>query len=379
MPSDRIKNWKEPPNCNLKRSRPTLMQIAALCNVSIATVSRVLNEPDRVKPDTRELVLGAVRDTGYARAPLLAGYGNSHAPLLGMIASRPADPLFQRTANIVEYAAEQHGLDLHLAFSGLNPARELALLQRFQSYRVPAVALFVPSSLCEKNLSCLHGDVPRCLFLWDVPQDKGLPYIAIDGRQMALNAMRYLLSLGHRRIGFVISLYKETQRRSERIEGYKIALQEYGVALDQELLFPIPNDPNLTAEPQDIGRIATRHLLMLPEPPTAILYASDAIAMGGMIAVQDAGLTVPEDVSIMGMCDTAISAHIRPSMTTIRQPFQEAGRLAEIFFEQVIKQTRHAPCQHLLQTELVIRASCTSPPKAKRVHPGFHYSTEEGN
>ena len=292
-----------------------------------------------------------------------------------MIASRPADPLFQRTVGIVESAAEQHGFDFQLAFSGLDPARELAWIQRFQAYNVPAVVLCVPSASCEENLSRLRGSMPQFLFFWGVPTEKSFPYIAVDERQMAMRATQYLLSLGHRRIGLVISLYKEEQRRSERLEGYAAALREYGLDMDRDLLSPIPNDPNLTVEPQDIGRIATRQLLMLSEPPTAILYTSDAFAMGGVIAAQDAGLNVPGDVSIMGLCDTEFSAHMRPALTTIRQPFVEAGRLAEIFFEQIARQTRIQSCQHILQTELVIRSSCASPPGFSRARAATFSNT----
>lgn len=346
-----------------RRSRSTLMQIAKACDVSIATVSRVLNEPHMVKAATREQVLAALKEAGYySRLTQLDVMEKGQRPVLGMIASRPADPLFQRTVNILEYAAQQNGYDLHLAFSGLDPEREFALLQRFQAYGISAIALFVPTSACEESLSKLRGEVPHCLFLWDVPQNKNLSYIGVDTTQVTINAMRYLLSLGHRRIGLVVSLYKEGQRHSERLEGYAAALREYDVPLDPELISPIPNDPNLTIEPQDIGRVATSKLLLLPDRPTAILYVSDALATGGLIAARNAGLSVPGQISIMGMCDNAISPHIQPPLTTIRPPFAEISRLAQLFFEQVSKNARHAPCQHLLETELVIRASCASPP-----------------
>ena len=363
MPSvNANKNQAGRPTPKTRRPRSTLLQIAQACDISIATVSRVLNEPHIVKADTRKHVLAALREAGYYnRLAHLNALEAGQRPALGMIASRPADPLFLHSVSILEYAAQQNGYDLHLAFSGLEPEREFALLQRFQSYGISAIALFMSSSACEESLAKLRGETPHCLFLWDRPKDKRFSYIGIDTTQMTINAMRYLLSLGHRRIGLVVSLYKEGQRHSERIEGYAEALKGYGVSFDPDLISPLPNDPNLTTEPQDIGRIATNKLLLLPRRPTAILYVSDALAMGGLIAAQNAGLSVPDQISVMGMCDSAISPHTRPPLTTIRPPFEEASRLVGSFFEQVSKKALHAPCQHLLETELVIRSSCTNP------------------
>ena len=115
-------NKKRPdrPVQGARRPRPTLLQIAQSCDVSIATVSRAINEPHLVKAATRALVLGALKRTRY-RLSRLGLTEEGQRPVLGMIASRPADPFFQRTVNILEYAAQQNGYDLHLAFSGLEP------------------------------------------------------------------------------------------------------------------------------------------------------------------------------------------------------------------------------------------------------------------
>jgi len=180
--------------------------------------------------------------------------------------------------------------------------------------------------------------------------DEQGPSVGATNRQGAIDAANYLLSLGHRRIGFITGI-PEMGCAQERLVGYQQALQQAGIAYDASLV----EEGNFR---QPLAYECTRRLLALPEPPTAIFAANDISAYGVMDAVRDAGLRIPDHVSVIGFDDIPSSSHTNPPLTTIRQPMREMGRLATRMLFELIDDLKRDVERIALPTELVKRSTC---------------------
>jgi len=199
----------------------------------------------------------------------------------------------------------------------------------------------------------------------DQPRDAPTPFLGIDDRAAASMAARHLRELGHRRVGvlsFVTAIDREgklvLEIVNERLAGYREGL---GEAWDEDAVRTCR--PNAT-EP---ARAATLDLLRGPAPPTAILAMSDVLALGALQAASELGVTVPENLSVVGFDDSPAAAFATPMLTTIAQPHEEKGRLAaQRLLEEIANgRPRRRRRKTILPTELVVRESTGPPPKAR--------------
>jgi DNA-binding LacI/PurR family transcriptional regulator len=208
----------------------------------------------------------------------------------------------------------------------------------------------------------IHAALGRRLPIVTVDQPRGAqtPFVGIDDSAAARSAAEHLRELGHERVGvlsFVTTLDPggelELDLTNERLEGYR---QGLGQAWDPELIRILrPNAP----EP---AREATRELLRLPEPPTAILAMSDIFAIGALEAAVEAGVEVPGLLSVVGFDDGPAAEHAAPPLTTVAQPHEEKGRLAaQWLLEDIERGAKPARREQILPTELVVRESTGSP------------------
>lgn len=162
--------------------------------------------------------------------------------------------------------------------------------------------------------------------------------------------MKYLLTLGHRRIGFITGTM-EFGCAQQRLAGYQTALQDHGVPIDPQLI-----GEGDFLQPQ--GYYCSHTLLSLAEPPTAIFASNDVMAFGVMEAARERGLRLPEELSIIGFDDIPQAAHVHPELTTVRQPLEEMGRCATTLLLKYIEQPDKEVERIELATRLVIRQSC---------------------
>lgn len=202
----------------------------------------------------------------------------------------------------------------------------------------------------------------------DILEQAGVPYVVIKrripGRKMnyvnsddvagASMATSHLMDLGHRRIGFVCAKPHVTIGH-ERQSGYEEALAERGFGIDEEL---IRTEPYFT---QQMGYRAVSSLMELPDPPTAVFVASDTMAVGGYEAIQELGLRIPQDVSVVGYDDIALAAALMPPLTTVRTSFYEFGQLSTQLLLELIDNRASAPQTRMIQPRLIVRSSAQEP------------------
>jgi LacI family transcriptional regulator len=176
------------------------------------------------------------------------------------------------------------------------------------------------------------------------------PAISCSNRQGAYDGASYLLSLGHRRLGFITGNLAMGSSRS-RLAGYRQALSDHGVV----------EDPALVVEGdylQPSGYAGAHTLFALPEPPTAVFASNDVMAFGAMEAIREAGLRIPQDISVLGFDDIPQAAGVAPALTTVRQPLHEMGRQAVQMLLSYIENPDRPFEYRELPTSLAIRSSC---------------------
>jgi DNA-binding LacI/PurR family transcriptional regulator len=338
-----------------------IVDVAERAGVSVATVSRALRGLPGVSEATRQEVEEAAAELGYVASPSAAGLPTGRTGAVGIVAPWITRWFF--TA-VIEGAAEvlvEQGYDLLLYdLGGAAAARRRALDTKLLTKRVDALlVLSLPLSKAEvEALGRLHRPVATV-----GPTVPGLSGVRIDDVEVGRAATEHLLELGHSRIAFVggdphdeLGFPVAPDRRS----GYEAALRAAGIEPDPALVVPA----EFTV---DSGTRAWAGLCGRTSPPTAIVAASDEIAMGILYAAKQSGSSVPEDLSIVGVDDHDMS-HLF-DLTTVAQPVREQGRLAaRLIIEQLAARSPVVAHVVTVPTRLTIRAT-TAPPVAQPALP----------
>ena len=176
-------------------------------------------------------------------------------------------------------------------------------------------------------------------------------YIGIDNARSIYTSVKYLIDLGHKRIGFLVGPMTCARRTIDRMEGYKKVLADNGIPFDPELIRSQP--PSYL-----LGKESMRAFLKLQDPPTAVLCVNDYLAIGAIRAITEAGLSVPEDISVCGLDDIDIAAYFNPPLTSLKTPCYEMGQMAANIMISAIESQTPLKVQYLLDTELIVRRTC---------------------
>ncbi|QNS06137.1 LacI family DNA-binding transcriptional regulator [Streptomyces xanthii] len=345
----------------------TLADVAARAQVSPATVSRVLNGNYPVAAATRERVLKAVDELDYVLNGPASALAAATSDLVGVLVNDIADPFFGIMASAVQSeivgpGGRAGGERLAVVCNtGGSPERELTYLTLLQRQRAAAVVLTGGAIEDEAHVAAVAGKLRRLseagtrVVLCGRPPVPGTDAVSVtfDNRGGGRELTRHLLSLGHRRIGYVAGPEERTTTR-HRLEGHREALADAGVTESDDLVVHGTYD-------RATGRAATAELLRGAPDLTAIVAANDTVALGACAALREAGLRVPEDVSVAGFDDLPFSADAVPALTTVRLPLSDtaarAGRIA------MGREEAPEGGVDVVGGELIVRGS-TAPPRA---------------
>lgn len=352
-----------------KPKKLKIEDIAKLAGKSEATVSRVLNNKPDVKPETRELILRIIEEQSFIPSMAAAGLASGRRPLIGMLIPSFSWPLIPELMRGVADVLEDTSYELVL-YSIKDTDREQdhsEVINRVLATQLTAGVLAVFPGTASQDLTRLYNQGFPVVIV-DDQRVQTTPWISVDDLAGAYMAVKHLITLGHRRIAHIAGppAYRASH---ERHEGYRKALLEFGIA----------PDPELTLEGDFMppsGRACADRLFALPveQRPTAIFAATDQMAYGVISAAEERGLSIPRDIALVGFDDDAPSAHVYPPLTTVRQPYYEMGeqglRLLLSLLDSPpnnlssLKRSARKtgeeapPARILLQTNLVVRASC---------------------
>jgi len=338
------------------KRRITRTEVAKRAGVSVATVSYVVNSgPRPVAEATRKRVLRAIQVLGYRPSGVAQSLRLQRTRTIGLIVPDTANPFFAALAKGVDDAVFAFGYSLLLCHSGYVVKRERAHVELLLAREVDGV-LYVQGA---PDATALHRllqcGVPTVAVDREIP-DVAIDRVVVDNFEGSAQATKYLIGLGHRRIG-CIARHLPLSNAAERIRGYRETLMGAGLPINPAHL--VSGGPGY-----EEGRRAMTELLRLQPRPTAVLAYPDVVAIGAIRAAHDAGVRVPGDVSIVGFDDIPVSAFIRPRLTTVAVGIWEMGqRAAAVLLSRVRGESDGLPPQRLVMSAtLVIRESTSVPP-----------------
>lgn len=333
----------------------TINDIARLAEVSKKTVSRVINNSPFVKEDTRKRVEAVIAEHGYSPDPQARGLAFRRSFLVGMIYDNPSPNYVVNMQQGVLDAVRGSGLELLV--HPCNRGSETFLIEvRGFIVRQKLFGVVLPPSVSEDDRVVAILREADCPYvrIASVSLDEPARMVVTNDSRGGARAARHLAELGHRRIAFISG--PDTFRSShERGRGFTEGLAEHGVTLDPAYI-------RRAAYTFESGVEAATELLAMAERPTAIFAGNDEMAIGVMKAARDAGLRVPEDLSIVGFDDLPMASRVWPNLTTVRLPIRDMGRMAA---EKLTARSRGLDPATLVQPEvdpsLVVRDSTAAP------------------
>lgn len=300
-------------------TKVTISDIARLAGVSKATVSRVLNQKPDVDPATRERVERIMGEYGFVPNLAASGLAGGRPRLLGVLVPSVTWPLMPEIMRGIGEVVEQTAYEVVLYTMSPNVDRS-SVIDQILAAKLTAGLLAIFPGQSSEHLMTLHEQGVPVVLIDDQNPVPNAPWVGTDNRAGAREAVQHLIARGHTRIGHIRGIASH-QVSYDRHEGYREALEAAGLPVDPELVTQGDFTP-------PSGRVCGGRLLSLPHPPTAIFAANDEMAYGVYAAAEEGGRRIPDDLSVVGFDDISSSAHIRPALTTVRQPFYEMGQQA---------------------------------------------------
>ncbi len=342
-----------PPSPTPPEEKPiaNIREIARLSGVSVATVSRVLNDSANVSEDVRERVLGHARRLDYVPSAAARTLVGGRSQLIGVVVNTGSGhpdlkhPFFQDVLVALKDELGAHDYDLLLA-------SKQSFLRSALEHRVDGLVLMGVDRNADEVGTVLERQIPTVFVDLQLRGERA-GYVTSDNVMGGRLAVEHLAALGHTRIATITGL-AHTTPGGDRLRGYRDGLRVHG----------LPERPEYVREGDfypDSGSVQMQALLALPGPPTAVFAASDDMAMGALSAIAQARLSVPGDVSLVGFDDDEVAPLLRPPLTTVRQNKPALGAAAGAALIQLIESEDATPPELVLPVELVVRESSAAP------------------
>ena len=329
----------------------TIRDVAKEANVSYSTVSRVLNNNKHVRPDKRQIVLEAVSRLGYIVNQPARSLAGGSSEVIGLLVPDLGTMYTGQIMLGIDEVLTRIGYDIMLHTTHNRKTKEAVYINRLSMGMTDGLLLLLPLDI--EYLRILHQKQYPYVVIDNKDFDAFSPTVGADGYNGACEAMRHLTELGHRRIAHITGKLAMSSGQ-ERLQAYQDVLRERG----------LPYEPELVVEgdyTQLTGYHAAQTLLSLPQPPTAIFAANDEAAFGALDAIRNRGLVVPDDISLVGFDNIPQTGLSHPALTTVHQPMKEMGGIAAEMLMEILENPETPVRKVVLETHLVIRASCCPP------------------
>ena len=330
----------------------TIEDVAAIAGVSIATVSRAINEPTKVADATRRRVNEAIARTGYTTNAMARSLRMRRSNMILILAPDVGDPNFSNILVGLETEASKRGYGVLIGNTPNDPERESDYLRFFSSNQADGLILLtghLPYGVEDHP----EARLPPMVAVNEPVPGSDVPFVGVDNFEGARIAAEHLISQGHRRIAF-IGRSPSRVSNTLREQGYRAALAGAGLPIDPLLIL----DGEGTTEG---GRQAAEHMFVRDVLPTAFLCVNDATALGVIIALNARRYDLPRQFSIMGFDDISFASFVTPSLTTMKQPRLRIGEAAMDVLLSLLEGKRPDRNQVLLRSELIVRNSVARP------------------
>ena len=340
-------------NVMKKAEHPTLEDVAEVAGVSTATISRSINEPDKVAKSTQERIQAVILELGYT--PNIGGriLASNRSNTVGAIIPTMADAMFASGLQAFQEELSRAGVTMLVASSGYSNEEELKQIRSLIAHGADGL-LLIGDQRAKETLDFLAlRNIPHVIS-WCYKSDTTRTFAGFDNKKAAGEMTRHVLDQGHRRIAMIAGRYQGNDRASDRMHGVKRMVKAYGN--DAELLEIIEAAGYLMED----GGDAFEQLMSRNVAPTAIICGNDVLAAGAVVRSQQIGVKIPEDVSVTGFGDISLATAVTPMLTTVRVPHTTMGRTAaKLLLEMVSGDDK--PESVRFDNEIVTRKSLAAP------------------
>lgn len=333
--------------------KTTIYDVAKAAGVSITTVSRVINNTGRISDKTRQKVMNVMNEMAYTPNVHAAALTGKRTNMIALVAPDISNPFYGELAKSIEERADELGFQMLICSTDYDPKKETKYFSVLKQKKVDGI-IFATGIESHDSMSALEEIASEHIPIAMISQDKPLlpmDIVVIDDVRGGYEAAKHLLSLGHTNIACIIGDGSTTGEKN-RIKGFRQAMKEAGVPIDESLI--IQTRFYLESGKEEAGKLLDRNA------PTAIFAFNDVLACAAIQAARIRSIKVPDDLSIIGFDNTILAEMAAPPLTTIAQPIKEMGRSVIELLAEAIEGKRKAKQKIVLPPELVVRHS-TSP------------------
>lgn len=322
-----------------------IREVAKRAGVSIATVSRSFTHPDKVSKNSLKKVMDAVEEVGYRPNMMARNFRSTKSYAVVVLVPDFANLFFTKVIRAIQETGLKHGYNILLGETRDSKEREADYLKLVETRQADGVIQLSPHIPEQELLPNPHIHAVAACSACDTPYTS----VRIDHVSAAHAIVKYLISMGHKKIGCISGLIDNPHSR-DRLAGYKQALAEENIEFDESLVY----EGNFT---MTSGHDAGNYFSQLATRPSAIFSMNDDMAIGAIKSFKEHGIRVPEDISITGFDDLDFASYTEPSLTTIRQPSEEMGKKAMLLLLQILDGKQPAQQEFILKHEFVLRDS----------------------
>jgi len=298
----------------------TIYDVAREANVSMATVSRVVNGNPNVKPATRKKVLDVIERLEYRPNAVARGLASKKTTTVGVIIPDISNVFYAELARGIEDIATMYRYNILLSNSDQREDKELQLLETMFGKQVDGI-VFMSEHVSAELLTMMQRSPVPIVLAGTIDTSGQMPSVNIDYHQAAYEAVNRLLQNGHKRIAYVSGSFTSTINRAYKFTGYERAIADAGLQLDNELT--VESESNY-----EEGLAAFNRLKSLDDAPTAYFAGNDELAIGLIHGAQDAGLHIPNDIEVISFENSKLARMVRPELTSVVLPLYDIGAVS---------------------------------------------------
>jgi len=335
-----------------KKPPSNLADVARAAGVSTATVSRCLNQPDKVSTKTRDRVLAAVDALKYTPNFGARAIAANRTGLIGAVIPTMENSIFARGIETFQKSLSQKNTTLVVASSAYDPDREAKLVRTLVGRGADGMLLIGTERNPDTYAFLQERDIPF-IIAWAHVSDPNRSFVGFNNRAASEQLVTKAIQLGHKSFAYISGQREGNDRARDRVLGAQDAIRKAGLDPDQ---MPVLE----TEYAVEIGRLAFDRLTRLGPLPSLVICGNDVLAVGAILGAQAKGMSVPGDISIVGFDDIDLATVVNPPITTVHVPHSEMGRIAGDALLNLIE-TPDAPQRIELKTHIVERASLKAP------------------
>ncbi|MFH5183002.1 catabolite control protein A [Paenibacillus sp. TAB 01] len=330
----------------------TIYDVAREAGVSMATVSRVVNNNPNVKPQTRKKVFEAIERLGYRPNAVARGLASKKTTTVGVVIPDISNSIFSEVARGIEDIANMYHYNIILCNADKKKEKEIRVINTLLEKQVDGL-LFMGGAVTEEHLQAFKTSSVPIVLCATTDENNTVASVDIDHEKAAFDAVSYLIQNGHRNIAMISGTLQDPANGFARYQGYKKAMEAAGLPINEEYV-------RIGNYRYESGLEVTKHFLELSERPTAIFAATDEMAIGAIHTLQDNGLKVPEDISVISVDNIRMASMVRPQLTTVAMPMYDIGAVSMRLLTKLMnKETKDASelMQVVLPHEVIHRQS----------------------